>query len=86
MNTDPLNQCTGGQPPETTPLNILVLYHPTYSARQKITNTMFIDDLTEYLTDWMASYRNILICGDFNIHIDDLKTLKCKYLMTLWEA
>ena len=52
-------------------LNILVLYHPPYSARQKITNTMFIDDLTEYLTDWMASYRNILICGDFNIHIDD---------------
>ena len=32
---------------------------------------MFIDDLTEHLTDWMPSYRNILICGDFNIHIDD---------------
>ena len=53
-------------------LNILGLYHSPYSATQKITNSMFIDDLTDYLTDWMASHRNIIICGDFNIHIHDL--------------
>ena len=52
-------------------INILGLYHPSYSARQKITNTVFIDDLADYLMDWLVSFRNILICGDFNIHIDD---------------
>ena len=28
-------------------LNIIGLYHPPYSARKKITNTMFIDDLID---------------------------------------
>ena len=32
---------------------------------------MFVDYLTDYLTDWMTSHRNIIICWDFNIHIDD---------------
>ena len=55
----------------TSSLNILGIYHPGYSVGQKITNAMFLDDLTEYLTDWMASYRNIITCGDLNIHIDN---------------
>ena len=50
-------------------MNILSLYHPQYSVRQNITNTIFIDDLTDYLTDWMTSHRNIIICEDFNIHV-----------------
>ena len=33
---------------------------------------MFLDDLTDHLTGWMSSFKNILIGGDFNIHIDDL--------------
>ena len=39
---------------------------------------MFIDDLTNYLTDWMASHRNIIICGDFNIYIDDLTDIEAQ--------
>ena len=59
-------------------LNILGLYHPPYSVRQKITNSMFIDDLTDYFTDWMVCYRNIIICGDFNIHINDLTDIEAQ--------
>ena len=55
----------------TSTLNILGIYHPPYSTGQKITNAMFLDDLMEFLTDWMASYRNIIICSDFNIHKDN---------------
>ena len=54
----------------TSTLNILWIYHPPYSTGQKITNAMFLDYLMEFLTDWMASYQYIIICGDFNIHID----------------
>ena len=43
---------------------MFVLYHPPYLARLKIMNTLFIDDLAEYLTNWVASYENILIFGD----------------------
>ena len=59
-------------------LNKLGLYHPPNSVRQKITNSMFIDDLTDYFTDCMASHRIIIICGDFNIHIDDFTDIKAQ--------
>ena len=39
----------------TSTLNILGIYHPPYSTGQKITNAMFLDNLTEFLTDWVAS-------------------------------
>ena len=67
-------------------LNILGIYHPSYSAGQKITNAMFLDDLTEYLTDWMASYRNIIICGDFNIHIDNLSDTEAHIFIDTMET
>ena len=47
---------------------------------------MFIDDLTDYLTDWMASHRNIIICGDFNIHIDDLPDIEAQIFNDTMEA
>ena len=56
---------------ENTTLNLLGIYHPPYSTSQKITNLMFLDELTDHLTKWMSSFRNILIEGNFNIHIDD---------------
>ena len=67
-------------------LNILGLYHPPYSVRQKITNTMFIDDLTDYLTDSLASFRNILICGEFNIYIDDPNDTEVQIFNDMMEA
>ena len=56
---------------ENATLNLLGLYHPPYSTSQKITNSMFLDDLTNHVTEWMLSFKNILIGGNFNIHIDD---------------
>ena len=56
----------------TSTINMLGIYHPPYSMGQKITTTMFLDDLTEFLTDWMATYRNIIVCSDFNMHIDNI--------------
>ena len=51
--------------------NILGIYHPPCSINQKITNSIFLDDLTDFLTEWMDFFRNIIICGDFDSHIDD---------------
>ena len=39
---------------------------------QRITDSMFLDDLTDHLTEWMSSFKNMFIGGDFNIHIDDM--------------
>ena len=56
----------------TSTINILGIYHPAHSVGQKITNAVFFNDLTEILTDWMATYRNIIIRGDFNMHRDNI--------------
>ena len=47
---------------------------------------MFIGDLTDYLTDWMASNRNIIICGDFNVHIDNLTDIEAQIFNDTMEA
>ena len=67
-------------------LNILGIYHPPYSVGQNITNAMFLDDLTEFLTNWMAYYRNVLICGDFNMHIDNPLGMEAQTFMDTMEA
>ena len=70
----------------TSNINILGIYHPPYSKGQKITNAMFLDDLTEFLTDWVVSYRNIIICSDFNIHIDNPSDTEAQFFMGTMEA
>ena len=51
-----------------------------------MTKSMFIDDLTDYLTNWMTSHRNIIICGDFNIHIDDFTDIEAQIFNNTMEA
>ena len=37
----------------------------------KNTNATFIDEFTGYLTESIMSYNNVVILGDFNLHIND---------------
>ena len=67
-------------------LNIQGIYHPPYSVGQNITNAMFLDYLTGFRTDWMASYRNVIICGDFNMHIDNPSDMEAQILFDTMEA
>ena len=50
---------------------LIVVYHPPYTASNTFTNTTFIDEYTEWLTDQLVSYDNLYITGDFNIHVND---------------
>ena len=49
----------------------VAIYHPPYSATNNTTNAKFIDKFTEYLVDSIMTYNNIVILGDFNLHIND---------------
>ena len=40
----------------------------------------------EFLTDRMASFRNIIICSDFNIHIDNPSDTEAKIFTDTMEA
>ena len=51
-------------------MTIIAIYHPPYSTRCHVTNSMFIDDFTEWLPSQLVRYNNILLTGDFNIHMN----------------
>ena len=52
-------------------ITLIVVYHPPYTTSNPITNTTFIDEFTEWLTDQIVSYDNLYITGIFNIHINN---------------
>ena len=47
----------------TQTLNFLGLYHPPYSTGQRITNFMFLDDLTDHLTEWSHLSKHLYWWG-----------------------
>ena len=51
-------------------LTIVGLYHPPYSSINP-PNSIFIDEITELLTEILPTRNNHIILGDFNIHIND---------------
>ena len=53
-----------------TPIHLIGLYHqpPT----DGMTKTMFLDEITELLTALIPKYNNIMLPGDFNMHIEDI--------------
>ena len=46
------------------------IYHSPYFGCNLITNKLSIDDLTEWLAVLLVNDKNILILGDFDIHIN----------------
>ena len=56
-------------------LVITGIYHPPYSAKNKITNKIFINEFTTFKTSLLSGYSNNVLVGDFNLHVsneDDL--------------
>ena len=49
---------------------IIAIYHPLYSIKYPVTNAMFIDDITEWLSDHLVQSSNAVMAGGFNIHIN----------------
>ena len=54
-----------------TTTTVLAVYHPPYSDKAPITNAMFLDEVTDFLSTFLVKHNNIIITGDFNIHVND---------------
>ena len=52
---------------------VVGLYHPPYLDKAPTTNAMFLDEVTDFLATFLVEYNNIIITGDFNIHVNDNK-------------
>ena len=53
-------------------VSLVGIYHPPYNETNKCTDAMFLDDLAEFLEEVLTSYSNIIIAGDFSLHMDDI--------------
>ena len=56
----------------TITINIIVIYHPTYSNINQRTNAMFLDDLANVFDKHLMSLSNIVVTGCFNLHMDKM--------------
>ena len=52
-------------------VTLVALYHPPYSSKALITNSMFIDIITNWLPDRLIKYNNVVLIGDMNIHLNN---------------
>ena len=53
-------------------VHIIEIYNPTPNAENATTNAMFLDDQAELLMDKLTQLENIILLGDYNMHIEEI--------------
>ena len=51
-------------------LSITGIYHPP--SKDRVTNSMFIDDIMDHLTSFLPTTQKQITLGDFNIHVENV--------------
>ena len=59
------------QSPQATGLSLCVLYRPPPSRKNGFTFRQFSDDISDLLDQWVLNKNRLLLCGDFNLHVDN---------------
>ena len=54
-----------------TTLTIFAIYHPPYSNQTRATNHEFLDEFTDCVAGYIMNDTNMIIHGDFNLHVND---------------
>ena len=52
-------------------ITLVAIYRLPYSNENQTTINVFLDKFTEWMTDLIAYERNILLLGNFNIHVNN---------------
>ena len=59
-------------------IHIIIVYRPTYSPTHPVSTTVFFEEFSTFLEEFLLNHQSVIICGDFNIHVnkhDDLDTV-----------
>ena len=54
-----------------TKMTIMAIYRPPYSTMNQATIQSFLEEFTDWLETKSNEYSNIIVLGDFNIHINN---------------
>ena len=52
---------------------LVIIYRPPYSSSHPVSIGAFFNELTEYLESVILCPHPVLIPGDFNVHVDNLR-------------
>ena len=58
------------QLPSSHNLCVVIIYRPPYSEEHKVSTNTFFSEFSDYLKSIILSKEQLLITGDFNIHVD----------------
>ena len=56
---------------DKSPLNLCIIYRPPPNHKNGFTCRKFFDKFSDFLDGHILSKERLLVCGDFNFHIDD---------------
>ena len=54
-----------------TSVTLVSIYHLPYNNKTKVTNADFMDEYTDWLAETSANDKNLVICGDYNMHVNN---------------
>ena len=59
------------QLPDTLGLSLTVVYRPPPSKKNGFTVQQFLEEISNFLDEWILDKNRLLLVGDFNFHVND---------------
>ena len=72
---------------QITIIHIVIVYRPPYCEEHRATTASFFDEFAKYIQTKLLSNQDLLVLGDFSIHMDVLNNkdaLKLMDLLVCW--
>lgn len=70
---------------QNTTYNFICVYRPPSSSAGQTINC-FVDEFSEHVLDLIATHNNIILCGDFNIHVNDTENPSVNMFCDMMDA
>ena len=77
---------TGERSPSLHNLRLVIIYRPPYSDEHRVSTNAFFTEFLSYLKSILLSKEQLLITGDFNIHVDIVDDPDSLKLLDLLES
>lgn len=65
---------------------VVLIYKPPPSRKNKLTTNMYLDEFAQLVESVVITDTHILICGDFNLHVDDIKDTDAVRFLNILES
>ena len=67
-------------------MRYVIVYRPPYSSLHPVSTSAFFDEFSQFLENVVMCPEALVISGDFNLHLDDLRDNDTKKFMDLLET